>query len=524
MFLETLPAELENAEALIKRRSRAGDVKERWRSTYQEAYRYAMPTRETFTWETEGQDKQRQLYDSTLQEATYTAANTMCAVLFPSWTRWAEYSPGGAVPDDHPLRSDIIRGLQDATQTTFSFLHNSNFSTVISEAAQDLLVGTCSLDIDEGPDNDQPFLVTSIPLSAIEIEEGPQGTVETTWMPRKVKARNIERLYPGLSIFDLSAGTQDAVVSQPDKDIDVIEGKIYLPRTKHYYGVVIEVAAKHIIWRYDYGTSCPRIVARATKVAGETYGRGRILLALADAKTLDRMQEFVLRHAALQIAPPLTGVSDGILNPYTATLAPNTIIPVASNDSGAPSLRALDIGGNFQISEVLMDRLRQRIRRTMIGPEPSEGAVRSATENQINDRNRLWAMNGEFNRIQAELLAKVMVRCAFILQKKGIIPKFKIDGREVVLTYSSPFTKSQNSEDVVAFTEAMQVAALAGPENVQRRIKVEDAPAWIARMKGVPEKLIRNDDELMEFDEKVASAVEMAAQATPEEQEMMGAQ
>src|ERR1041384_4005966 len=97
MFLEQLPPELEDAEMLIKRRDKAAQKKDQWRSIYQEAFQFAMPSREDFSWQTEGQRKQF-LYDSTLQESTYTAANTMVALLFPSWTRWAELTPGAAIP------------------------------------------------------------------------------------------------------------------------------------------------------------------------------------------------------------------------------------------------------------------------------------------------------------------------------------------------------------------------------------------------------------------------------------------
>lgn len=521
MLISQLPPDLENASALLERRRRAADVKERWRSLYQDAYRYAMPTRETFSWNVEGQDKQRQLWDSTLQEATYTAANTTCALLFPTWTRWAELAPGNAIPEDE-ISEEIVDGLQKATRTLFGFLNNSNFGSVIHECTMDLMIGTCALRVDEG-DDEQPFIFSSTPVSAIEIEEGPHGTVETDWMGRKVKARNILRLYPGLTVFDVSAETRTAMVNAPETEIEIVQGVIYHPGTKKYFGVAIETVTKLIIWRYDYGTSCPSIVARATKVAGETYGRGRVLLALADAKTLDKMQEFVLRHSALQVAPPMTGVSDGVLNPYTATLMPNTIIPVASNDTGAPSLRALDVGGNFQITEAIMTDLRQRIRRTLIGPEPSEGAVKSATEISISDRNRLWAMNGEFSRIQSELLARVLSRCVFILQKKGLIPRFKVDGREVTVKYTSPFTKSQNAEDVMAFQEALMIAGAAGPEHVATNIRVEDAPAWVFRMKGVPEKLIRTRDEKAEKQQQIQQMTQMAVEAAAAQEQQLEA-
>ncbi len=231
-----------------------------------------------------------------------------------------------------------------------------------------------------------------------------------------------------------------------------------------------------------------------------------MLLALSDARTLDKMQEFILRHAAVQLAPPMTGVSDGVLNPYTAVLAPNIILPVASNDSGNPSLRVLDVGGNFQIGDAIVTSLRERVRRTMIGPEPSEGAVKSASEIMVGDRNRLWAMNGEFSRIQSELLAKIVSRGVFILQRKGLIPRFKVNGREVSVKYNSPFTKSQSNEDVMALQNTLAIAGSVGPEVLMQGLKVEDIPAWVARKGGVDEALIRSPAEKQKLMQQATQA------------------
>ena len=494
-LLSRLPGDLEDAEMLMKRRGFAEQKKNLWRSTYRDAYQYAMPARETFTWHTEGQQKNRLLYDSTLQEATYTAANTLIALLFPSWMHWADFSPGALISKkDIEENPGINEGLQNVTNIFFSYLNSSNFNTVISEAALDLQVGTCALSFDEG-DQDNPFVFQAIQLSAIELEEGPNGTIETTWMCREPHARNLLRMYKGMELIDLPEATQKIIKDDPEKKLKIIQGEVFDPETKKFYGVVLDTAGPTIIWRYDYGTSSPTIVARASKVAGETYGRGRVLLALSDARTVDRMQEFVLTQAALQVAPPMTGVSDGILNPYTASLTPNTIIAVASNADNSPSLRPLEIGANFNITEQMMKDLRERIRRTLLGPEPSEGPVKSATEISVADRNRLWAMNGEYNRIQAELLAKIVARGVFILQRKGLAPKVKVNGRQVAIKYTSPFAKTQNTDDVIALQETLQVVAPLGPEAVAANLNVKDIVAWVARKKGIPEMLITTDEQ-----------------------------
>jgi head-to-tail connecting protein len=509
MLLTRLPDGLENGEALLLRRAKAVERKNKWRSIYQDAQRYAMPARETFNWVDEGSYKNTELYDTTLQDLTYTAANTMLAILFPPWARWAEFSPGGAIPKKD-ISPEIVDGLQEATEMFFGFLHSSNFSTVISEVALDLLIGTAALKMDEG-DDEKPFVFTAIPLPAIELEEGPNGTVETKFMCRKPQGQHVERMYPGINIWDLPADLHAQILTDPTKPVSFIECEVYNPSDKKYYGVAVDETSKQVVWRYSYGESCPMIVGRATKVAGEVYGRGRVLLALSDAKTLNKVVEFVLRHAALQVAPPMTGVSDGVMNPYTASLQPNTILPVASNDNGNPSLRVLEMGGDFRLTESLMEMLKDSLRKKMLGPAESDGAIKSATEISTSDRDRLWGMGGEYSRVQTEILAPIMARGAFILQKKGLMPKFKVNGREVSIKYTSPFAKSQAAEDINALTRTLNIGALIGPESVGLGLKVEDIPAWIARKEGVDESLIRTPDEKKQIVDKAAE-VAMAAE------------
>ena len=511
--LDSLPSKLENVDDLLRRRGRASEVREMWRSLYQDCFRFAMPSRETFSSWSPGQNKVSHLYDSTLQENTYEAANTLVATLFPPWERWAELSPGAAMPKKD-LPQELVEGLQGATETFFGYLHSSNFSTVINETALDLMVGTGSLAFDEGDDTN-PFVFTAVPLSHIEIEEGPNGMIETTFQHRKPKLRNLLRMYQGMEMFDLPSTLAGDLESQPEREVEVIQIETYYPEDKHYYGIVIELSTKLIIWRYDYGTTCPMIVARATKVCGETYGRGRVMRALADARSLDKMVEFVLRQAALQVAPPLTGVSDGVLNPYTATLAPNTIIPVASNDTGAPSLRALELGGNFNITQEMVRDLRERIRREMLGPEMSQGPIKTATEITISDRNRLWAMNGEFARIQSELLAKIIARGVSILQSRGLLPPFKLDGREITIRYTSPFARSQENEDVMALQTTTATCAPYGPNVLNMGLKTEDIPAWVARKTGLDMSLVRSPDERKELMAQAAQAVQQMSPEDP---------
>jgi hypothetical protein len=133
-------------------------------------------------------------------------------------------------------------------------------------------------------------------------------------------------------------------------------------------------------------------------------------------------------------------------------------------------------------------------------------------------------MNGEYNRIMAELLAKIMSRGAFILQKKGLMAPMKINGRSVAVKYTSPFAKTQNTDDVIALQETMQVLAPLGPEALQMGLKVKDIPAYVARLKGVPESLIMSDADRTELTKKTTQAAQMAQQNQAQQDARMNPQ
>jgi hypothetical protein len=503
-LVSKLPRELENGKALLKRRESAAARKELWRDIYRDAYDFTMPQRENFSWHAPGQKKSRHLYDSTGQQSTYLAANNIQSLLCPPWKHWAALAPGGLIPEDMQDDPEITNGLQEATKTVFHYINHSNFSTVIPEVMLDLMVGTAALSIDEG-DADDPLLFDAIPLATIELEEGPRGTIETTFMKRAPVVRNLVRMYPGMRQTDLPSALQKQIKDKPESTVEIVQGCVYDPKSKRYFGVVIECETAQILWRYDYEDSSPHVVGRASVTAGEIYGRGRVLMALPDIKTLNVMQEYLLEHSALQVAPPLTGVSDGVLNPYTTRLIPNSVIPVASNANNNPSLMPLEIGGNFLISQEIMEGLRASVRQILLGSPraaPNDQPPRFAMQLALEDRDRLWDMGAEYGRIQAELLSKIVARVVWILQRQGKIPPIKINGEQVTLKYVSPLARAQDQDDLLSLSHTLELsqaaanlAGDAGAAMMAAGFKIEEFPAWLSKRTGLDASLIRTEAE-----------------------------
>lgn len=523
MLLQKLPRDLEDGDALLKRREKAAARKEFWRSIYQECYEYAMPQRETFSWYAPGQRKNRHLHDATGQDATYLAANNMQALLCPSWKHWAMLAPGGDVLPEVAESQEVIDKLQEITETVFHYINHSNFSTVAPEVFLDLMVGTGAMCIEEGDPSD-PLVFDAIPLSALELEEGPRGTVETVWMKRNVLARNLVRSFPGLQATDLPTKLQDVIRKKPDTEIEVVQGVVYHPRSKRYYGVALHCETKDVFWRYDYADSSPYLIGRASVIAGEIYGRGPVMNALADIKTLNHMMESLKTQAEFRAAGVFTAVTDGVFNPYTASIYPGSILPVASNDSGNPSVRPLEIGGDLNGYLQVMSDLRQSVRRMLLGDTMSEqGPIKSATEIAISDRNRLWNMGAVYGRIQSELLSKIISRVVWILTKQGKLPPLKVDGKMVTLKYVSPLARAQDQEDLLALghtLELAQAAAVAGGEGgmlaITTGFKFDGLPAWLAKRTGLDADLVRSDTERKQMVEQAAQmAGEMQATQQP---------
>jgi hypothetical protein len=128
-------------------------------------------------------------------------------------------------------------------------------------------------------------------------------------------------------------------------------------------------------------------------------------------------------------------------------------------------------------------------------------------------------MNGEFSRIQSELLVKIIHRGVFILQKKGLIPKFKIDGREVAIKFTSPFAKSQNAEDLMALDRTLLTLAPLGPAAIAVSLKVDNIGEWTAKKAGLDMSLVNSEEEREALKQQAteAATAAMEAGATPKD-------
>ena len=313
--------------------------------------------------------------------------------------------------------------------------------------------------------------------------------------------------------------TNEVKYDFPTEEIELIEATVLNPdRGDFQYYVIWPEGKAQLLTRTM--KSSPWIVARYMKVAGEIYGRGPLVTAIPDIKTLNKTLELLLKNASLSIAGVYTAADDGVLNPQTIRIVPGAIIPVARN--GGPqgeSLRMLPRSGDFNVSQIVINDLRMNIKKIMLDDTlpPDNMSARSATE--VAERMKELAQNlgAAFGRLITETMYPLISRVLSVMDERGMIElPLKVNGLEVRVTPVSPIAQAQNMGDVEKVTQWAQIAASLGPEG-QMAVKTGAIADFIADKLGVPASLRTTPQER---EQMMQQAMEMAqAQAQMQQQQ-----
>ena len=149
--------------------------------------------------------------------------------------------------------------------------------------------------------------------------------------------------------------------------------------------------------------SSPFINFRWSKAPGEKYGRSPVMKALPDIKTANKVVELVLKNASIAVTGIWQVDDDGVINPANIKLVPGTIIPKAVGSAG---LTPLEAPGRFDVSELVLDQVRARIRRALLVDQLGQvdGPRMTATEVLERAAEMARLLGATYGRLQSELL------------------------------------------------------------------------------------------------------------------------
>jgi hypothetical protein len=483
---------VDNVKLILERYAKAEATKQLWSTTFEECYEYALPQRESFYQESQGANRHDKIFDETAVVGVQEFASRLQAGIVPNFARWADLVGGQEVPEEERL--DVNKALDDVTEYVFEVLQNSNFNQEVHESFLDLAVGTGCLLVEEG-DAINPVNFTAIPLPHICLDTGPQDDIDTIYRKRLIRCKDLMVAYPDA---DLSSQMKQSMIDNPDKKINVIE-TVYrdysvLPDEKYHYCVVIKEEKRKIVHREMNGNgSNPYICFRWGKCAGEVYGRGPLMNAMAAIKTTNLTVEMILENAQMAISGIYQLEDDGIVNTDTIQLLPGTVIPKAPGSSG---LQPIQNAGDFRISDIILSDMRNNIKRAlyndMLGDPNRTPASATEIAERMADLSR--RIGSAFGRLQAELVTPILRRVIHILKKQGRIEVPQINGREIKVVSISPLAQAQMQTDIASVDRFLElVMARFGPQMLPMLVKGDEVAKFLAKKFSVPEDLLMTD-------------------------------
>ncbi|HYD97767.1 MAG TPA: portal protein [Alphaproteobacteria bacterium] len=468
---------------LLDRHARARARRAGWEPLWQECYDYALPLRDGAA-APAGAKRGDRLFDGTAPDAVDQLAASLLAQLAPPWSRWFGFQPGPDLPA--AAQDGVAAALEAAAETVQAHFDRSNLAVELHQAFLDLATaGTACLLFEEAPPGGlSAFRFQALPLADLALEEGPDGRLSTAWRRHEMTLAELRARWPTaeLPAALLRDGAKDPALRWP-----VVES-VQADDAAHGHYAVLDADPPLLLAAGRFATS-PFIAFRWLKAPGEGYGRSPVMKALPDIKTANKVVELVLKNASIAVTGIWQADDDGVLNPAAIRLQPGTIIPKAVGSAG---LTPLQPPGRFDVSQVVLDDLRSRIRRALLADRlaPLEAPRMTATEVLERSAEMARLLGATYGRLQAELLTPLVLRGLAILRRRGEVPDFPLDGRSVALVHRSPLAQAQAQRDATAVLRWLESAAALGPEALAA-IDAAAAARWLGRAFGVPPELLR---------------------------------
>lgn len=403
---------------LEKMYRRALDARAPWLNRWDAAMRYTMPTNDTDA---------ATLFDATAADAVDNLAASIYSLMTPPESLWISLVP----------ESDASPDADVATAALRANLNDSNFYTTIHQCYLDLVIlGTACLFMAETPIGaSSAFSFTAVPMRDIAILPG--AVFHTATMP----AHEVLEKYP---TWTPPADVADQIKHDPATPLRLVQSLVGTEFTAW-----LDVGGNqenNIVARGTFETN-PYIIFRWSVLSGEQYGRGPVLRALPDIKTANKVVELVLKNATIAVSGIWQADDDGVINLNNINLTPGAIIPKAVGSSG---LTPLSSGADFDVSQIILKDLRERIRHALLTDRLGLLSEKEMTATEIMARNSdmVRILGATYGRLLHEFIRPLTDRGLQILSRRGVIAPIALNS-DAELKYIAPIAQMAVSENLI---------------------------------------------------------------------------
>lgn len=493
-----------SADYLIKRNTQLRSERAVFESHWQECAEVTLPMKDDVTKKTTpGSKHGLQILDNTAIQANEMLAGFLHGFLTNPSEKWFELTTGDQKLDED---DDVRLWLQDSENRIMNVLLNSNFQTEVHEVYLDLgCFGTAPMSIEE--DEKTVVRFASRPVKQVVIDENYRGEIDTFIREFHLKVGQIAEMFGPDA---LSESQKKELKDAPETEYKCLHG-VYpraeaeragmkppkmLPWVSQY---VIEQEKRTV--REGGFSELPWVAPRWSKLSSEKYGRSPAMVALPEAKLINKMAETIIRGAQKVVDPPLQLPHDGFILPLNTK--PGGLNYRLSGTGDRDEIKPIFNDARIDFGNQVMESVRTRIRDAFYQNQLTLGnnnPQMTATEiNQRTDEKNRF-LGPLLGRQQAEFLRPVIDRVFAIMSRKNMFqrPPQKLSGRVLDVRYSSAIAQVQRANIGMSISKTIQAAApfIQMDPTVADLFNGEETARELARINGAPQRIIRNRDEI----------------------------
>lgn len=476
---------------------------------------------------TPGSRKTARVYDSTAIQANNDLAASIHSTLTNPASMWSKIRFKNDALNNN---AEAVKWLEDVNKAIHAAFNESNFDTEVSRNYQMYSsLGTMVL-FHEEVDNENPlsfggFRFKSIHLSEVAFDEGINGNVNKVFRKFRISLSQMFEKWPDKMDPELI----NEMEKDPTKKIDILHATftrkdkevridpqtgLAPPKSRPIASVYVDMQKGKILEEggfYEF----PFYVTRWSTMPGEVYGRSPGIIALNDVRTLNTLKKTTLEGVAKAINPPMFAQERAVLG--SIDLRPSKISIVKDIDG----IKEFNTGARFEVSNFTAKELQDQIKSIffldkLLLPPRTETGEMTATEVLQRLEQMQKVLGSTLGRLNSEFLSPLIIRSFKMMLRGGALPPeppiVAANPLDVEIVFINSLARAQLLEDsnsIQGWVQQLGFLAQLKPEVVDY-IDADGIAKHLAKIRGVPEIAIANDDEVAQMRKARAEAQQQA--------------
>lgn len=501
------PEERELRELCQRKVTAAERDQNRHRRRINDCYKHALPWRHLIGAGESATDHIDDLYDSTAMTVLEDFAADMLNTFTPKKADWVDIVPVEKL-DEGDL-NQLAEPLQKYKKVLFDEIRRSNLDAALQEAYLDLGPGTMTLVIQDRHPS-EPIHCQAWPLTDVLLERDPWGGIGGIWRSKmRLNIDDVPTLWPNAKKLEQSDYT---TTTGPEHQCEITDGayRDWSDRGTEKWIYVVFTPGR-LLWKTEYTGAGSSLftAARWSRDSKTAWGVGPTYRELPNIKTLNHVRYLVLKNLDKNVDPAVSFENDGVINPDHG-VGPGDWIP---REIGSEAPAVIEPKNRFEVGFISADDLVSAIKRAHYQDEPEQVGKTPPTAEQWADQaaRKARRMGTPATNLVHDLQYPIINRFAYLLAKRGALPKIELNGREIALKPDSPLLRAQEMEEVVRVDHAMTLLTKwFGPQLVNAWVKQDEAAAWLFDKTGTPRPLLRGKAEMQQM---LATLAQLGQQA-----------